>query len=387
MRPRRGTKPLVPDEAQEGVYFRSCNFCGGTRFSIFKQLDVPFPPEIYGDADLTYPDVGERLKLEYLECWLCGLIGINPLTVFADIDRRTFDGERNIVAWADLDYGTYEADKLWATGVLYKQYEFERYRRTNRVLDVSCGPGVSLSWLRDTKGWEPHGIDPDLRSVRTARERYGLEIASGLIDDVSAPDEYFDIVVFDNSLEHTFDPLGALLTSFRLLRKGGMLLIFVPNADGLHARVENLNAHWGHWFFYRAQVLARTLQRIGFQTSRVIGEQGDMKPDATEGVPGLETDDAGLHLALLSEDEVKSRLPVTTLYADFFNLSGVKPEGAGVRSARERELRAVAASSRIERNEVTIGEPPATVLAAKAWRVLREDGPRALLTKTARYLR
>ena len=68
---------------------------------------------------MTYPDVGERLKLQYLECWRCGLIGINPLTVFADIDRRTIDGERNIVAWADLDYEAYEADKLWASDVLY----------------------------------------------------------------------------------------------------------------------------------------------------------------------------------------------------------------------------------------------------------------------------
>ena len=67
----------------------------------------------------------------------------------------------------------------------------------------------------------------------------------------------------------------------------------------------DLNAHWGHWFFYRAQVLARTLRRIGFQTSRVIGQQGDVEPEATQGVPGLDADDARLHVVLLSEKEVK----------------------------------------------------------------------------------
>jgi SAM-dependent methyltransferase len=374
----------VGDEA--GIYYRSCNFCGGARFRVFKQNDVPFPTQIYGNASLTYPNIGERLKLQYLECWRCGLVGINPLTVFADIDRRTFDSERNIVAWADMDYDTYEADKLWATGVLYEQYEYESFRKTNRVLDVSCGPGVSLSWLRDTKGWEPYGIDPDLHSVRMARERYRLEIANGLIDDVAKPDEHFDIVVFDNSLEHTFDPLGALLTSFRLLRKGGMLLVFVPNADGLRTRVTNLNAHWGHWFFYRAQVLARTFERIGFEVSRVIGEQGDVNSEVAAEMPGVEADDAGLHLVLLSKDEVKARLPATTLLADHFNLSAVKPAEAGVRPARERKLRATAAASRVERRTVTIGEPP-SVLAARAWRTLREEGARTALTKTARRLR
>ena len=313
---------------------------------MFKRLDVPFPTQIYGDATLSFPDVGERLKLQYLECRRCGLIGINPLTVFADIDRRTFDSERNIVAWADQDWATYEADKLRAMGVLYEQYELERYRRTNRILDVSCGPGVSLSRLRDEKGWEPHGVDPDRHSVRTARERYGLEIVNGLVDDVPAPDEHFDIVMYDNSLEHTFDPLGSLLTSFRLLRKGGLLLIFVPNADGLQALAGDLNAHWGHWFFYRAQVLADALRRIGFAVNRVIGEQGDVDPET-----------ASLHVVLRDEDEVRERLPSTTISADFFNLSAVKPAAAGVRPERERELRAVAEASRVQRRKVRIEEP------------------------------
>ena len=189
MRPRRGTKPLVPDEAQEGVYFRSCNFCGGTRFSIFKQLDVPFPPEIYGDADLTYPDVGERLKLEYLECWLCGLIGINPLTVFADIDRRTFDGERNIVAWADLDYETFALAAPGFGGP--PRTEFCKTGRRPYDLAVAAVllrcrlllPGVFL--IGSDGDWEREwltGAIPDLAG-RTA----GLgarRLLAGLFDDV-----------------------------------------------------------------------------------------------------------------------------------------------------------------------------------------------------------
>jgi SAM-dependent methyltransferase len=371
-------------ESRAGIYYRSCNFCGGTKFSIFKQIDLSFPTQIYGDAPLTYPDIGGRLKLQYLECGRCRLIGINPLTVFADIDRHTFDSERNIVAWADLDYEAYEADKLWTTGILYEQYDFERYRRTNRVLDVSCGPGVSLSWLRDEKRWQPHGVDPDLHSVRTARQRYGLEIANGLIEDVPAPDEYFDIVVFDNSLEHTFDPLGALLTTFRLLRRGGMLLIAVPNANGLYTRVDDANAYWGHWFFYRAQVLAWMLRRIGFDVTRVVADQGEVQPKVVAALPDLGPYEAGLRVALTSEEEVRTRLPRTALYADYFNLSATKPDGADVRPSREHKLRWLAAASRLERDTVEIGEPSP---AARAWRVLRQEGPRSLLVKTARYVR
>jgi hypothetical protein len=64
------------------------------------------------------------------------------LSRFADINRNSFDGERNIVAWADLDYHKYEAEKLGVIRLVYEQYEFEKYRQSNRILDVSCGPGV-----------------------------------------------------------------------------------------------------------------------------------------------------------------------------------------------------------------------------------------------------
>src|SRR5690606_12666642 len=103
-----------------------------------------------------------------------------------------------------------------------------------------------------------------------ARERYGLEVANGLIHDVRERGESFDLILMDNSLEHTFDPLSALLASFRLLRKGGGLFVFVPNADGLSTLHLNDNVHWGHWFLYTPRVLVRMLESIGFRVVRVV---------------------------------------------------------------------------------------------------------------------
>jgi hypothetical protein len=35
----------------EGIFFRSCNFCGGLEFRVFKQINISFPERIYGDRD------------------------------------------------------------------------------------------------------------------------------------------------------------------------------------------------------------------------------------------------------------------------------------------------------------------------------------------------
>jgi 2-polyprenyl-3-methyl-5-hydroxy-6-metoxy-1,4-benzoquinol methylase len=315
---------------------------------------VGFPKRIYGNHELTYPAIGNTLRLQYLQCTECGLVGINPLTKFSDIDKRSFDGERNIVAWVDVEYTEYEADKLNAIRIIYDQYEFESYRQENRILDVSCGPGVSLSWLRDEKHWNVYGIDPDLHSVRMARTLYGLEIGNGLIVDVDVPDDYFDLIVMDNSLEHTFNPLETLLIAFRKLRKNGGLFIFVPNSEGLSTQYLDANTFWGHWFFYSPKVLTRMLQRIGYEVLKLIAIQNPVNPAlANTGVKIADYRD-DLAISLSGADQVLSGIETRRFAADFFNLMAVKSSLGPKDSAQWSELLSVARESTRELSRLTV---------------------------------
>ena len=340
---------------RSGVHYRSCNFCGGLRFRVFKRLpDVRFPPQIYADQTLSDPSIGERLSLQYLECTACGLIGINPLPPFADIDKTSFDGERNIVAWVDVDWNEYESGKRDVIRIVDRQYRFDDYRRTNRVLDVSCGPGVSLAWLRDAKGWEVEGTDPDRHSVRLARERYGLTIHNGLIHQLGAAAGRYDLVLMDNSLEHTFDPTSALLEAYALLRPGGALFVFVPNSCGLSTLHLNDNVHWGHWFLYSPPALVRLLHRIGFRVDRLIAIQNPVNPRLAEAGVDADAQLADLQVDLSGADTVREQVGSRRMVADYFNLLAVKPDGAAEHSPDERALAALAAASRVERRTVEI---------------------------------
>lgn len=356
-----GDYPVEVFEApRAGIFYRSCNFCGGDIFRPFKEIDLPFPPKIYGDAELSFPEIGQHLSLRYLECVECGLIGINPLTSFSDIDKRSFDGERNIVAWSDSDYAEYESDKLAMTSIIYEQYELEQYRKTNRVLDVGCGPAVTLSWLRDRQGWEVFGIDPDLFSQRQARERYDISIENGLIHDTSLEEESVDLIFMDNSLEHTFNPVATLLKAYRLLRPGGAFFIFVPNSEGLSTTHLNANAYWGHWFFYSPQSLVRILREIGFQIPRFIAIQNPVNPElASVGVDASEYQD-GLVVRLETDPVVAEGVVTTNILADFFNLVATKPLDATVGSRREADLLAVGERSLEERTSTILEMRPPT---------------------------
>ncbi len=353
------------ETADRGVYYRSCNFCGEKEFRVFKRLDTPFPNQIYGDQKLSYPDVGKHLTLQYLECMDCGLVGINPLTRFSDINRSSFDGEKNIVAWADIDYAVYEADKRNQIRLIYDQYEFERYRRTNRILDVSCGPGVSLSWLRDEKSWNVFGVDPDRHSVRTAWNRYGLEIQNGLIDQIGGRDEYFDVIIMDNSLEYTFDPNSTLLKTFRLLRKGGGLFVAVPNSHGLSTKYLNANAHWGHWFLFSPRVAFNFLSLIGFVVARIYAFQESVDQAIIDQGRDIQPYKDRLRISLLDEVEISAQIEKGGFFSDYFHLMARKPLQSGVSVDCETTLLSIAHSSLQQLARVTINEGPEPFIRAK----------------------
>jgi len=335
------------------VFYRSCNFCGGLRFRVFHRIPRAFPERIYGDVALSDPAVGEVLSLQYLQCTGCELVAVGPLPRFDDVNRRRFDGERNLVAWADLDYDFYERDKRSTIAAVYETHRLERFRKHNRILDVSCGPGVSLAWLAHERGWQAAGVDPDAHSARVARERYGVEVETGLLADLSAPDEHFDCAILDNSLEHTFDPLGTLLEVWRVLRPGGGVFIAVPNAEGVATRSMDLNAHWGHWFLFTPRVLYRALSRIGFRVTTLFARQRELRPELTARGVRIEDHREALDVALEGEAEVAT-IESTPARADFFHVVAEKPPSAPSRPAQADSLAAVAAASLREREAVEI---------------------------------
>jgi len=65
-------------------------------------------------------------------------------------------------------------------------------------------------------------------AVRIARERYGLVVEQGRIEEVRF-DAGFDVVTLFHVLEHVRDPLATVRKCRQLLNPGGLLVIAVPN--------------------------------------------------------------------------------------------------------------------------------------------------------------
>ena len=100
-----------------------------------------------------------------------------------------------------------------------------------RVLDIGCGDGALLAYLRDSKGVDARGIDVSAANVAGAVAR-GLSVVQGDADaDLGDyPDGAFDMVILSDTLQAMRAPATVLT---ELVRIGSRAIVSFPN--------------FGHW--------------------------------------------------------------------------------------------------------------------------------------------
>jgi SAM-dependent methyltransferase len=141
----------------------------------------------------------------------------------------------------------------------------DRVAPPGTVLDVGAGDGALLDALgsrgRAALGLERVATRPDVRA--------------GELDDL---DDRFAAIVFWHSLEHLPEPSGALARATALLSPGGLLVVAVPNAASLQARV--FGDRWlaldppRHLVHIPADALIERLGELGLRVERVSHLRG-----------------------------------------------------------------------------------------------------------------
>lgn len=147
----------------------------------------------------------------------------------------------------------------------------ERLGKKGRILDVGCGRGDFLLLMKE-RGWTPTGLELDERVERHGKS-IGMDLRSGSLDSVKFPDNHFDVVTFWHVFEHLRNPEWVLKECRRILKPGGLLLISVPNAGSLQARLSG--KHWFHLdppfhlYHYSLQNIKKLIEGFSFKTLKV----------------------------------------------------------------------------------------------------------------------
>lgn len=98
------------------------------------------------------------------------------------------------------------------------------------MLDVGCHSGGFAEAVRgvrpDVEIW---GVEPNPDAAELARKHVAHIVVGTFTDSVAVPDRYFDVVVFNDVLEHFVDPWSALRIAARKLTPTGVVVASIPN--------------------------------------------------------------------------------------------------------------------------------------------------------------
>lgn len=98
-----------------------------------------------------------------------------------------------------------------------------------RLLDVGCNTGGFGEGLKRERDIEVWGVEPNAEAANYASTLLNNVLCEPFDSSTTVPDNYFDMVVFNDVLEHLVDPWSALGLAKRKLRSGGCILASIPN--------------------------------------------------------------------------------------------------------------------------------------------------------------
>jgi SAM-dependent methyltransferase len=135
-------------------------------------------------------------------------------------------------------------------------------QNTTTILEIGCGKGETLNWLKSIRfcrtivGVE---LSPDVAKV--AKEKIDFVI-QGDIENIELPypDEYFDLILCLDVLEHLRDPWSTIEKLTKFLKTGGILIASIPNVR--HYKVIIPLILFGQWNYVDSGILDKTHLRF-----------------------------------------------------------------------------------------------------------------------------
>lgn len=229
------------------------------------------------DRVLTARDLLNGLLGEFsvMRCKSCGLMRTNPRPTVNSIYHYYPDsyGPYKVTV---QETATQSKSKQRLKDVLKLNHvRLPSQLRPGRMLEIGCATGNYLQRMA-RMGWEVQGIEFSPSAAKVARSA-GYSVYSGPLETAPAPEKTFDLVVAWMVLEHLHDPVWALHRLRQWTRRGGWLVVSVPNAGSWEFSV--FGNKWyalqvpTHLSHFTPSTVRLVLQRTGWDVKRLLHHQ------------------------------------------------------------------------------------------------------------------
>ena len=239
-----------------------CNLCGSDHYSVVYNTLVKEDEDNFSDS-YKITDHSSVLSVRIVRCSKCSLIYMNPRPE----RKRVLNNYKDMV---DDFYVQEEAGRRASARSILKY--LKKLKKSGKILDVGCATGFLLDEARK-EGWEVYGVELSTWAVDYARQKLQLpNITQALLKDANYPDNFFDVVVLKDVIEHLTDPKGTFEDIRRILKPTGIMCCNTPDIDSFVSRL--LGAKWwgikqSHLFYFNTPSLNELSEATGFVPVKV----------------------------------------------------------------------------------------------------------------------
>lgn len=151
-----------------------------------------------------------------------------------------------------------------------------------KLLDVGCGAGAFGKYLKELRDIEVWGVELSPSAAEKAKPNLDNVIAAPFDEHTGCPLGYFDVITFNDSLEHFPNEEPPLMLAKKLLKPEGVIICSLPNVRFIeNMKHVLLERDWEyvdmgildktHLRFFTKKSMLRTFDRLGFDVLDIQG--------------------------------------------------------------------------------------------------------------------
>jgi 2-polyprenyl-3-methyl-5-hydroxy-6-metoxy-1,4-benzoquinol methylase len=149
--------------------------------------------------------------------------------------------------------------------------EFERFRKTNNILDIGCGDGHFLE-VAKARNWNVYGTEFTTEAIQVVRKK-GIKMKLGSLDPNNYENDFFDVVTSFEVIEHINNPVDEIRAIKMILRTGGLVYLTTPNFNSVSRNI--VGANWNvieypeHLSYYTRSTIQKLFSTVGLKALKI----------------------------------------------------------------------------------------------------------------------
>jgi 2-polyprenyl-3-methyl-5-hydroxy-6-metoxy-1,4-benzoquinol methylase len=152
-----------------------------------------------------------------------------------------------------------------------------------KTLEFGCGSGGFSALLKKDLGVEAWAVEIDKEAAGEAAKKLDKVINADALESLGEiPDDYFDCIIFLDTLEHLADPYSLLVALKKKLTNRGVILTSIPNVRYYHNYIDfAIKGDWDykdagtldktHLRFFTYKSILKTFDHLGFEVLLMEG--------------------------------------------------------------------------------------------------------------------